>query len=82
MLSIPIKKNKTPLKAGATGKSINPKTLQRVQALQGISGAEAELVRARSNLRTQISQQKKKAIQTNEYAQLPDYQKESWLNDY
>ena len=82
MSSIPIKKNKTPLKAGATGKSTNPKTLQRVKALQGISGAEAELVRARSNLRTQISQQKKKAIQTDEYAQLPDDQKESWLNDY
>ena len=70
------------MKAGATGKLTKPKMLQRVKAWQGISGAEAELVCARSNLRTQISQQKKKAIQTEEYAQLPDDQKESWLNDY
>ena len=83
MSSIPIiKKNKTPLKAGAMGKSTNPKTLQRLKALQEISGIEAELVHARSNLQTQISQQKKKAIQTDKYAQLPDDQKESWLNDY
>ena len=82
MSSIPIKKNKTPVKAGATGKSTNPKTLQRVKSLRGISGTEAELVRARSNLRTQISQQKKKAMQTDEYAQLPDDKKESWLDDY
>ena len=81
-LSIPIKKNKKPLKAGATGKSSNPNTLQRAKALRGISGAEAELVRARSNLRTHICQQKKKAKQTDEYAQLPDDKKESWLTDY
>ena len=77
-----IKKNKSPLKAGATGKSSNPNTVRRAKALQGISGAEAELVRARSNLRTQICQQKKKAKQTDEYAQLPDDRKESWLADY
>ena len=49
--------------------------------MRGISGAEAELVRARSNLRIQICQQKKKSKQAAEYAQLPD-KKDSWLADY
>ena len=80
--STPIKKNGRPLKAGATGTSSNPRTLQRAKALRGISGPEAELVRARSNLRTQISQQKQKAKRTDEYAQLPDDKKESWLADF
>jgi len=76
------KKNFSPLPAGRYGKSTKLSTQRRHHANQGMSGLEAERVRALGALRSLRSKKKLAADKRGETHFISNEQKEKWNEDY